>query len=241
MRAIAELDRRGAATEFGYKDLAGVLLHAVKWDRKAAVQWVANAGALSSSITPTGSELAPELPATAEALAEGAVSVEHVTALAKAMEKLPAEAETAMVDFAREHPPGVIGKFGKDVAYALCQNDPEPRDAEPEPLVNQLMKSWKNGQLEVKALLDTVTGAAFEAMLDPLAKPRPDTSGQGPDLRSRTEREGEAFAELVNLMMRADQLPEHGGEPVTLTLTMSYDDLAEQVGQAMLDNGERVP
>ncbi|KJK49753.1 hypothetical protein UK23_12990, partial [Lentzea aerocolonigenes] len=218
-----------------------MLLHAVKWDRKAAVQWVANAGALSSSITPTGSELAPELPATAEALAEGAVSVEHVTALAKAMEKLPAEAETAMVDFAREHPPGVIGKFGKDVAYALCQNDPEPRDAEPEPLVNQLMKSWKNGQLEVKALLDTVTGAAFEAMLDPLAKPRPDTSGQGPDLRSRTEREGEAFAELVNLMMRADQLPEHGGEPVTLTLTMSYDDLAEQVGQAMLDNGERVP
>ncbi|WP_119724506.1 DUF222 domain-containing protein, partial [Lentzea terrae] len=34
---------------------------------------------------------------------------------------------------------------------------------------------------------------------------------------------------------------EHGGEPVTLTLTMRYDDLANQVGQATLDNQERVP
>jgi hypothetical protein len=42
-------------------------------------------------------------------------------------------------------------------------------------------------------------------------------------------------------MLRADQLPEHGGEPVTLTLTMRYDDLAKQAGQAVLDNRERVP
>ncbi|WP_156213353.1 DUF222 domain-containing protein, partial [Lentzea aerocolonigenes] len=127
-------------------------------------------------------------------------------------------------------------------AYALYQDDPEPGEPEPERLVNWHRKQWKkNGQLEVKMLLDTVTGAAYEAILDPLAKPRPETASEGPDLRSRSEREGEAFAELVELMLRADQLPEHGGEPVTLTLTMSYDNLAGQVGQAMLDNGERVP
>ncbi|MFC3897816.1 hypothetical protein ACFOWZ_40650, partial [Lentzea rhizosphaerae] len=32
MQEIAELDRRGAASELGYKDLAQVLRHAVRWD-----------------------------------------------------------------------------------------------------------------------------------------------------------------------------------------------------------------
>jgi hypothetical protein len=103
------------------------------------------------------------------------------------------------------------------------------------------MMQWKNGRLEIRAKLDKVTGAKYEALLDPLAKPRPDSTGEAPDLRTRVQREGDALADLVDLMLRADQLPEHGGEPVTLTLTMPYDDLAKQVGQATLDNGDHVP
>ncbi|WP_119724465.1 DUF222 domain-containing protein, partial [Lentzea terrae] len=72
MQKIAELDRRGAASELGYKNLAQVLRHAVRWDVNTARKWVANAGLLGREITPTGSELAPELPVTAEAVAEGA-------------------------------------------------------------------------------------------------------------------------------------------------------------------------
>ncbi|MFC3897817.1 DUF222 domain-containing protein, partial [Lentzea rhizosphaerae] len=64
---------------------------------------------------------------------------------------------------------------------------------------------------------------------------------EGPDLRSREQREGDALAELIDLMLRADQLPEHGGEPVTLTLTMPYEDLANRVGHATLDNGDHIP
>ncbi|KJK42554.1 hypothetical protein UK23_36665, partial [Lentzea aerocolonigenes] len=183
--------------------MANVLRDAVRWDLREARQWVANAALLNSEITPTGSELAPELPVTAAAVAEGALSVEHVAALAKAMEHLPAEAEAAMVDFAREHVPSAVPKFGKELAYLLYQNDPEPRDPEPVPLVNQHRKTWKkSGQLKVEMLLDTVSGMAYEAALDPLAKPRPETA-EGPDLRSRSEREGDAFAELVNLVLRA--------------------------------------
>ena len=242
MREIAELDRRGAAAELGYKNLQHVLRHAVRWDLHTAKQWIANAALLSTSITPTGSELGPELPVTAQAVAEGALSIEHVAAVAEVMKDLPAEHEATVVGYARDFEPKTVRDLGKKLAYALYQNDPEPRDAEPAPLVNQHVKRWrKDGMLEVWALLDTVTGAKYESMLDVLAKPRPETAEEGPDPRPRTEREGDAFAELVDLMVRADQLPEHGGEPVTLTLTMSYEDLADQVGQAMLDNGERVP
>ncbi|MDX8029294.1 DUF222 domain-containing protein [Lentzea sp. BCCO 10_0856] len=241
LQKIAELDRRGAAGELGYKNLPQVLRHAVRWDLTTAKKWVTNAGLLGREITPTGSELAPELPVTAEAAAEGALSIEHVAVVAEIMKALPAAAEDPVVSFAREHEPSAVRAFGKELAYRLHQDDPEPRDPEPEPQVNQHVMRWKNGQLEIRALLDTVTGAKYEALLDPLAKPRPETAENGPDLRSRAEREGDALAELVDLMLRADQLPDHGGEPVTLTVTMRYDDLAEQVGQATLDNGERVP
>ncbi|MCP2245948.1 HNH endonuclease signature motif containing protein [Lentzea aerocolonigenes] len=241
LQIAAELDRRGAASELGYRNLPRVLRHVVRWDIHIAKRWIANAALLTNEITPTGSELAPVLPLTAEAVAEGALSVEHVAAVAAVMQTVPADREADVVGYARDFEPHTVRTLGAKLAYSLFQDDPEPRDPKPAPLGNQHSMFWKNGRLEICAKLDKVTGAKYEALLDPLAKPRPTTAEEGPDLRSREEREGDALAELVDLMLRADQLPEHGGEPVTLTLTMPYEDLANQVGHATLDNGDRVP
>ncbi|WP_030474338.1 DUF222 domain-containing protein, partial [Lentzea aerocolonigenes] len=168
--------------------------------------WIDNAALLTNEITPTGSELAPVLPLTAQAVAEGALSIDHVAAIAAIMKTVPAEHETTVVGYARDFEPVTVRKLGNTLAYSLYQNDPEPRDPEPAPPTNQHLMQWKNGRLEIRAKLDKVTGAKYEALLDPLAKPRPDT-GQGPDERSRSEREGDALADLVDLMLRADQLP----------------------------------
>jgi 5-methylcytosine-specific restriction protein A len=241
LQIVAELDRRGVAGELGCKDLPKVLRHLVRWDLTTAKRWIANAALLTTEITPTGSELAPVLPLTAEAVAEGALSIDHVAAVAEVMKTVPAEYEATVVGYARDFEPATVRQLGAKLAYTLHQNDPEPRDLEPAPPGNEHMMRWKNGRLEIRAKLDKVTGAKYEALLDPLAKPRPQTSNEGPDTRTREEREGDALAELVDLMLRADQLPEHGGEPVTLTLTMSLDDLANKVGQVTLDNGEQIP
>lgn len=241
MQKIAELERRGAAGELGYKNLSQVLRHAVRWDLKTARQWVARAELLARDVTPTGSVLEPELPVTAAAVADGELSGEHISAVAEVMKDLPPEAELPVVEFAREHEPSAVRSFGKELAYRLHQQDEEPREAEPELPVNRLRMQWKGEQLEVWAKLDKISGAKFEAMIDPLAKPRPTTPEEGPDPRTRAEREGDAFADLIDLMLRADGLPEHGGEPVTLTLTMSYSDLVEKTGFAMLDTRERIP
>jgi hypothetical protein len=207
MRKIAELDRRGAASELGYRDLPGVLQHAVRWSRNTAKQWVANAALLGSGITPTGSEIAPELPVTASAAAEGALSIEHVAVVAEVMKSLPAECEQTVVDLAREHDPLAVRTMGKKLIYALCQNDQEPRDAEPSRPVNQHVMQWKNGQLEIRAKLDKVTGAKYEALLDPLAKPRPTTAEEGPDPRSRAEREGDALASFPSTAASRSRSP----------------------------------
>lgn len=241
MQKIAELERRGVAGELGYKNLPQVLRHAVRWDLKTARQWVARAELLAREVTLTGSVLEPELPVTAAAVADGELSGEHISAVAEVMKDLPPEAELPVVEFAREHEPSAVRSFGKELAYWLHQQDAEPREVEPEPPVNRLRMQWKGEQLEVWAKLDKISGAKFEAMIDPLAKPRPTTPEEGPDPRTRAEREGDAFADMIDLMLRADRLPEHGGEPVTLTLTMSYADLVEKTGFAMLDTRERIP
>ncbi|WP_189256438.1 HNH endonuclease signature motif containing protein, partial [Lentzea flava] len=241
MQKIAELNRRGAAADLGYKNLQDVLRHAVRWDKNTAKRWVEQATLLSSEITPTGSEVAARLPIAAAAAAEGAVSIDHVAVVAEAMKTLPAEREGQMVDYARQFAPAAVRVLGKRLIYALFQNDPEPRDPEPEPAGNRLtLRQSKTGHWKLAATLDALTGAKFATLLDPLAKPRP-TTDEGPDPRSLDERQGDALAELVDLTLRADMLPEHGGEPVTLTLTMRYQDLAEQTGAATLDNGEPIP
>ncbi|MFI6101898.1 DUF222 domain-containing protein [Lentzea sp. NPDC051213] len=240
MCQIAELERRGAAAELGYKNLAQVLRHAVRWDLTTARQWLARALSLTGELTPTGARLDPALPVTGEVVAEGVLSGEHITVVAEVMKVLPAEAEKSVVEYAREHEPAAVRSFGKELAYRLFQNDPEPREPEAKRPHNELRTRWAGDQLEVWAKLDEVAGAKFEAMIDPLAKPRPETADEGPDLRSRPEREGDAFAELVDLLLRADLLPEHGGEPVTLTVTMAYEDLVREVGAAMLDSRERI-
>lgn len=234
MRKIAELSRRGAAAELGYRNVAQVLRHAVRWDLKTARQWVARAELLSGSLV--------ELPVTAVAMAEGALSGDHISAVAEVMKELPAEAERSVVEFALVHEPSAVRAFGRELAYRLFQRDAEPGEPPAaEPPGNKLRMAWRGEQLEVSARLDKIAGAKLEALIDPLAKPRPTTPEEGPDARSRAEREGDAFADLLDLVLRADRLPEHGGEPVSLTLTMSYDALVSRTGLAVLDNRVRVP
>lgn len=233
MRKIAELSRRGAAAELGYRNVAHVLRHAVRWDLRTARQWVARAEVLSGPLL--------ELPVTAAAVAEGALSGDHISAVAEVMKELPPEAERSVVEFALAHEPSAVRAFGRELAYRLYQRDEEPGEPWAEQPANRLRMEWKGEQLEVWARLDKITGAKFEALIDPLAAPRPTTPEEGPDARLRAEREGDAFADLIDLALRADGLPEHGGEPVTLTLTMAYADLAAQTGLGVLDNRVRVP
>ncbi|GAB2813109.1 HNH endonuclease signature motif containing protein [Lentzea nigeriaca] len=243
MQKIAELNRRGAATELGYNNLPLVLRDAVRWDKNTATRWVEQAAKLSGEITPTGSEITARLPITATAAAEGALSIEHVAVVAEAMQTLPADREAQLVDYARQFEPTLVRALGKKLIYGLFQNDPEPTDPQPEPACSRnrlALRQTRDGVVKYSGTMDPVTGATLMAALGPLAKPRPATA-EGPDPRTLDERQGDALAELLDLVLRADVLPEHGGEAVALTVTVDYDDLAEQAGAATLDNGVHLP
>ena len=248
LQLIGEMDRRGVAAELGHKDLPQVLKHLLRWDPRYAKPKVERARLLTPQITPSGAQIEPALPATAEALAEGALSEEHVDAIAGALKDLPAGVpadevaviERYLADVGREYEPRVTRVRGKELIYSRHQNDREPDHTEPPPPSDKLVAKWERGRLRGWFDLGLETGAKLEAALDPLSKPRPSDSPEGPETRTLAERQGDAFAELVNLMLRADVMPSHGGETVTMAVTLSFEELRKQVGAAILDNQQHM-
>ncbi|MGW5363509.1 HNH endonuclease, partial [Actinopolymorpha pittospori] len=83
--------------------------------------------------------------------------------------------------------------------------------------------------------LDVPTLAILQALLDPLARPRP-TGPDGPDLRSSERRQADAFAEFLGVAQAAVDAPNRGSIRPRLTLTMSYDGLVNKVGYATLNS-----
>ena len=90
----------------------------------------------------------------------------------------------------------------------------------------------RNGDVRFTGRLGPEAGALLLGLLSPLAKPRP-TDGVR-DWRGIGERQGDAFAELLQLTANAAAAPVDGGERPHLTLTMSLADLRAQIGHAQL-------
>ncbi|MGW6934459.1 DUF222 domain-containing protein [Lentzea sp. NPDC054927] len=235
LEIVGTLQQQGAAETLGYKDLVELFKHTLRWDPKTTRRKLAQAQAVCPTVTPTGSHVEPALPAVAAAMAEGALSEDHVDVLTDAMADLPAVAEEHVVEYALQHEPRSAKAFCKELAYRLDQDGPEPKEPEPVQPRNVVRRRWQGGRYQLFADVDAETGAKLDALIDPLAKPGPE------DLRFAPEREGDAFCEIVALAMRADQHRIHGGERVQLTITVDHDKLRTGIGTARLDNGEHIP
>lgn len=84
--------------------------------------------------------------------------------------------------------------------------------------------------------LDAVSGALFEKLLSPLAKPRPSENGER-DLRTVDQRHGDAFVELLDYIQQAADLPTEAGEKPVLMVTMSLGDLHSADEPPLLNGG----
>ncbi len=232
---VGALQQQGAAETLGYKDLVELFKHTLHWDAKTTRRKLKQAAALCPTITPTGSQVEPVLPAVAAAMADGALSEEHVDVLAAAMADLPATAEGPVVEYALQCEPDSAKEFCKRLAYCLDQDGPEPKDPDPVQPRNVVRRKVQGGRYHLFADVDLETGAKLDAQIDALAKPTPG------DLRFAPEREGDAFCDIVALAHRAGHHRISGGERVQLTVTVDYDKLRAGIGTARLDNGEHIP
>lgn len=87
----------------------------------------------------------------------------------------------------------------------------------------------------------------LSVVLGPLAKPRVDTAadpdGQAPsglvcvDERSHGQRMHDALEDVCDRMLRSDALPDSGGTPATVIVTITADDLLARSGAGRTSDG----
>ncbi|MFD9892734.1 DUF222 domain-containing protein [Amycolatopsis sp. NPDC059027] len=241
---LAELQRRGVQDVTGYSNLARLLHETLNIPLAEAKTRATRALALNASHDLTSGEQPPAAPATAQAAAEGAVGAAQIDEILRVLDKLPKtvpveqrdQAEKILAELARAAGPREIRAAGRRLLAQLDPDGQEPKTRHPKPFQPEFsITPHRDGGHQIKARVDDETSARLQAMLDPLAKPRPATEEAGRDTRTQWERRGCAFSELVRMWDEHPDLPTQAGEATHIVVTVGLKELRTGIGQATLD------
>ncbi|MGW5364909.1 DUF222 domain-containing protein, partial [Actinopolymorpha pittospori] len=224
----------------GAANAAGWVRQVTRMGRREASVSVRLAKALDQTLRATG-----------RALGEGEISLGQAQVIERAIRRLPndvdaevkVEAEAFLLDSAQALDVDDLDEAGKHLYEVIAPEDAERRIGKQ--LEEQERRARENRTLSFGPIrdgvgtvflrLDLPTFAVLQALLDPLARPRP-TGPEGPDLRSSERRYADAFSELLGLAQAAVDAPARGSVRTRLTVTMSYDGLVNKVGYATLNS-----
>jgi hypothetical protein len=91
----------------------------------------------------------------------------------------------------------------------------------------------------IDGLLDPETAAKAHTVLGALSAPRPDDA-TGPDLRSAGQRRHDALSTVLDLALRAEDLRESAGTPVTVHITMTAEQFENRTGHTHTSYGQPI-
>ncbi|GAA2637030.1 HNH endonuclease signature motif containing protein [Paractinoplanes durhamensis] len=91
-----------------------------------------------------------------------------------------------------------------------------------------------NGMIHLRGTLGVEDAATLQAALHPLCTPTPG------DKRSPAQQRADALIDICRLALRTNQLPDDGGQPPQVTVTVAYDPLTQALGTATTDTGHRL-
>lgn len=236
LAAVATAEATGAAAAAGFGSTRRLLEHALRLPAHEARARVAHAAALGSRRGLTGEVLAPELPATAAALAAGTVGAPQIAVIADATARVPSSAgpdaagrvEAQLAALAQQHAVPALRRLAQRMLDHLDPDGPRPGDDEPLPPTAGSVRWWRrrDGRYGIDGWLEPVPGATLDALLAALARPGPTVDGV-PDPRTADQRAADALIEVGDLARAAPARPTTGAEPPHITVTV---DLATLTG-----------
>ncbi|MBM7789057.1 HNH endonuclease signature motif containing protein [Tenggerimyces flavus] len=226
LELIREADARNLAVSAGAANTA---------------QWVAGVlrvpSAEAGAMVKLASHLDAELPATAQALADGQISVPHARVISRVVQLLPShistpelrsEVEATLLERAATFDPKVLGKVGNHLLMVVAPDladqvlelklKQEEASAERDRFLRMSFDET-SGTWRVTARLPKVVGERLKLVLDPLAAPQPGPDGR--DTRLPEQRNVDALDEACRRLLADKLVPSHGGNPTQLVVTVT--------------------
>jgi hypothetical protein len=195
-------------------------------------------------------QLIDHRPTIAAAVESGALNPAQAAAIGRVLDDVPVEdpalvdkVEAILIDEARQFEPTILRRLGERV---LAHVNPELADAR---LRDRLEREEKHarqrrgftlspdglGGNRLTGILDTEGAAIIGAAIEPLAKPV--RGDDGPDLRTAAARRADALVDVCRLALASAGLPDNGGQPPQLAVTVDLDALRRDVAVGQLDSG----
>ncbi|MFZ1163871.1 DUF222 domain-containing protein [Mycobacterium sp.] len=183
----------------------------------------------------TGPPRPPELPELAAAVQAGAVGADHIRAICRAVDVLPAlvspndvtAAERTLVEHATRADAGIVAKLGERIADYLNPDGLFSDEDRARRRGLQLGQQGPDGMSRLTGLLDPQARAYFEA-IDAAVRPgrhQPDDDPAARDCRSPAQRCHDALKLGLHTAIASGGLGVHRGHPVTVVVTTTLAEL----------------
>ena len=260
---VQEADGRQIPQALGAANLIGWLTFALAMSGSEAGRW-----AKLARLLPEAPVAAEALAAGAVTVEQARVIAQTIADLpsevgeqgklqaAEALTKLAVE-ERLRPEVLAKHRAQILELVAPELAEDRLRKDLERAERSAHQRRDFTLSPYGEGEYRVRGVLDAEMAAIVNAALDPLSAPRkPTPTAAGafdevdvldrparsplpePDLRSAGARRADALIEVCRRVLDAGELPDNGGEKPHLVVTLSWQQLRDQVGAGLLDTGD---
>lgn len=251
--AIGDAERRGLPASLVQGSMRRVLTSVLRLSPAEASRRVRAAEAVGSRTSMLGEDLEPQRPVLAAAQRNGDVTPEQVDIIARAISSVDrrgfdpgdiAEGERLLTEFAATFGPKDLKSLADKTVEAIDPDGTLPNDELNRARRHFHLRSNRDGSYTGEFRLTGSLGAKLTALLSPLAKPRIDTdiSAEGRsafaiDERTYGQRMHDALEDACDRLLRSDGLPDSGGTPASVIVTITLEDLLNQLGFGTTSDG----
>ncbi|WP_375423931.1 DUF222 domain-containing protein [uncultured Friedmanniella sp.] len=256
--ALTQAEADGLADQLTQPNLTRVLVGALRLSAGESRRRVRAAEAVGPRTALTGERLEPVRPLLAEAQRAGEVTPEQVQVVVRALAGVDgrgfdpddvAAGERLLTEHASTFEPKVLGLLAEQVVAAIDPDGTLPDDRLVAERRSFNLRPTPDGGFRGEFRLTGVAGVKLAAVLRPLARPKIDrilcaegaepvaAEVTGTDDRTHGQRMHDALEEVCDRVLRSGTLPDSGGVPATVIVTIDEDSLMRRSGVGHTTDG----